>query len=999
MPDGKKPWEQYSKESTNQKPWEKYSSEVKKKESSQPTSQEDVWGSNLQPKDVYTSLVTDQPTLQQVSDTSNGEQPKMRTLGVDITAKEALTSNKSKQEESFSGAKPYIKKKAIQKELANTKVTVKNQDEVNKKIEEVSALDKQIKQVEAEKLKSIEQEFYNSQDRASAEVEASERLDNLLNNNGIWNNVKSFAKNAYNNVISGVAGSNPLVSSALSLAVDTDPLADEKNEVKKQALKDGIKLSSEEINAKAKDLFKSKQVENIETDRINSFLDDLPEEDRLLLKQDRAQKITHLQDSNIKESKIINAFETVGNQKINEYKTLENQLRKIKESGQQIPEDLYNKYIGLGSEIKNIASDIKKRQDVILKNKQDLGTVEQEFDFFKRNYGDIENFISNAAITAEELGVNLVSGLDYLGSKMNPMTQASSLQLQSKLSDINKELSNQRNTLRKSVQSIESPEGFVNYASDIMANQLPNLALTSTGSGGLALMGLASAGQKNTEMNSEVLSGKASYSPFQMAAAPLLYGAAEVVSEIPTLEILRNGGRLLDSVIKNESHLITKTALQKGKEFAKEWGKDLSSELAGEEFTNFAQNFNDKYVLGKKDVGLLDNTGTVFKDTLTLTAMLKSSPHIAGAVLKPFQSKNDLNVLDENAKKIIDLSKALNTLNLSDKEKSIIQQQINKATTENSVIMANTIENIANMPNDVYLKINELNDKAAKLKSDAGVINSGSLPNKAELLKDLENQYKDIQIERSNLINTKYESGQNEEIVPATKSELIPKEKQTSLISTEITPKEYVKELTKTKQSDPEAFWTVDNVTEEAAQNGTIVNTEDGAALVSKDGDIKGVFKKLGSEAKGVAQDLLAKAVEAGGIKLDNFDGYLTKLYEKAGFRVASRVPFNEEYAPEGWNKEKHGTPDVVAMVYDPNGELDIEEKTFDDYDEAMAYRDQYANQVKSDKNLVNLLNEMDQTKGISKKKSIAKNIVDNHLDSIIDNLEKNNQLKKIPCR
>ena len=49
---------------------------LKKKESSQPTSQESLWGSNSQPKDVYTSLVTDQQLPQQGSVTSDGEQPR-----------------------------------------------------------------------------------------------------------------------------------------------------------------------------------------------------------------------------------------------------------------------------------------------------------------------------------------------------------------------------------------------------------------------------------------------------------------------------------------------------------------------------------------------------------------------------------------------------------------------------------------------------------------------------------------------------------------------------------------------------------------------------------------------------------------------------------------------------------------------------------------------------------------------------------------------------------
>ena len=157
---------------------------------------------------------------------------------------------------------------------------------------------------------------------------------------------------------------------------------------------------------------------------------------------------------------------------------------------------------------------------------------------------------------------------------------------------------------------------------------------------------------------------------------------------------------------------------------------------------------------------------------------------------------------------------------------------------------------------------------------------------------------------------------------------------------------EYVKELEDIKQSDPEQYWSVDSVSLEDAKEGTVVSVEGGKGIVGPDGDIKGVFKSKDSKAEKVADKILEEAVNNGGTKLDNFDNYLTRIYKRNGFRVASRTPFNEEFAPDGWNKEKHGTPDVVAMVYDPESKLDIEEKTFDDpetgYDEMIAYRDSF---------------------------------------------------------
>lgn len=165
-------------------------------------------------------------------------------------------------------------------------------------------------------------------------------------------------------------------------------------------------------------------------------------------------------------------------------------------------------------------------------------------------------------------------------------------------------------------------------------------------------------------------------------------------------------------------------------------------------------------------------------------------------------------------------------------------------------------------------------------------------------------------------------------------------------VKKEVTPEIYVQELKRTKSSDPAQYWTVDSVDLEAAKDGTIVSVDGGYGVVSKEGDIKGVFKTPETTRKGVADDILKKAVEAGGIKLDNFDNYLTPIYKRNGFKIVSRLPFSEEAAPSDWTKAQ-GTPDVVAMVYDPDNKLNIEEKTFEDYDEAMAYRDSYVEQAK----------------------------------------------------
>jgi hypothetical protein len=171
--------------------------------------------------------------------------------------------------------------------------------------------------------------------------------------------------------------------------------------------------------------------------------------------------------------------------------------------------------------------------------------------------------------------------------------------------------------------------------------------------------------------------------------------------------------------------------------------------------------------------------------------------------------------------------------------------------------------------------------------------------------------------------------------------------KYSSIESTPESRQEYITRITKIKNNNPEQFQTVDIPTQEQLENSYIYRTEGGMALMSKEGNLSGLFKD-GSN-KGVAKTLQDSRVRDGGIKTDNYDGYLTDIYKKNGFRVVSRLAFNEDLAPEGWSKEKHGTPDVVFMIYDPQGQLDIEEKSFnkDQYDEALAYRESFIEEAK----------------------------------------------------
>lgn len=84
---------------------------------------------------------------------------------------------------------------------------------------------------------------------------------------------------------------------------------------------------------------------------------------------------------------------------------------------------------------------------------------------------------------------------------------------------------------------------------------------------------------------------------------------------------------------------------------------------------------------------------------------------------------------------------------------------------------------------------------------------------------------------------------------------------------------------------------------------------------IKDDGDIVSVFANPAGP-RGRLPVLMQAAVAAGGRKLDAFDAGLPQMYAKQGFVETGRVPWDDLYAPEGWDYAKFGRPDVVFMSY-----------------------------------------------------------------------------------
>ncbi|MGB1923431.1 MAG: hypothetical protein ACPHM2_09375, partial [Alcanivorax sp.] len=91
---------------------------------------------------------------------------------------------------------------------------------------------------------------------------------------------------------------------------------------------------------------------------------------------------------------------------------------------------------------------------------------------------------------------------------------------------------------------------------------------------------------------------------------------------------------------------------------------------------------------------------------------------------------------------------------------------------------------------------------------------------------------------------------------------------------------------------------------------------DDGRAgfAITPSGGLVSVFKHPDSAMSGALDTLVPDAISQGATTLDAFEGFLTESYAKHGFKEVDRLPWDPQYAPDGWDTQTMGEPDVVIM-------------------------------------------------------------------------------------
>lgn len=778
--------------------------------------------------------------------------------------------------------------------------------------------------------------------------------EEFSDNEGIWNSTKKlynkFLTSANSSLYFPMANVGMAGEAKIALAKAAQQLAKEKP--------DGS-ATEDEILARAKEI-RRQELQSKAGDEI------IEEWARNGAPEDKAGITAALTSISSK----INVKELEFKRKANELQSVIGELKNI--DVKNIGPENASYYNDLAEKGKDLLVDLNENYRYIDNDLNNLSDFNNELDLFKRNYSTLTNLAAKVNVGVFSLAKGFVGLTKMVAPENYDMYWGGGLDAVS--TEIENTIKGQEAQVErsKSISDINDINSFMRISGQVLAEQLPQLAVnlyTMGSAKGLAILGASAAGNKYEEIEN-----KEEYTQNQKLLASVAVGLFEVASEKVEANVLKralpsarvaaaaaNGATRLElDAMKAELSAgikgYTKSAIDKVGSLVLNANQEGVSELIAQ----VGGNMVDKYVLNNKKTGLLDGVKDAYLTGAIMGGAVTAVPMIAAKVVAPFINDVDGNIRSNN-NKIKELSASLEKVT-NQESKDIIVESINKLKKDNETIINGGIDVVSNMtPEEIregvanFEEIQKIKSQFLVIKGDKNLTDAEKKAAMAPLnarydqlvqrRQEIINKANAIQEQGSGQVPVQPETGTSEKVeqrVPESESKGATEQGQKEEVA-----KQYVADLQETKGSDPEQYWSVDSVSEEAAKEGTVITDEDGGVVVSKDGDIKGLFKRASSKAKGVAQKLLQKAVEAGGVKLDNFDNYLTPVYEKAGFRVVARVPFNEQYAPEGWNKEKHGTPDVVAMVYDPQGKLKIEEKKFEDYDEAMQYRDSFVNQAK----------------------------------------------------
>ena len=128
----------------------------------------------------------------------------------------------------------------------------------------------------------------------------------------------------------------------------------------------------------------------------------------------------------------------------------------------------------------------------------------------------------------------------------------------------------------------------------------------------------------------------------------------------------------------------------------------------------------------------------------------------------------------------------------------------------------------------------------------------------------------------------------------------------------QVSAEEFIAARGKSKRSQYLSQYSAQELQE---MNARLYLTEDNVGFaLTPDGDMINVFNN--SDRKGAGQEAVILAIAEGAKTTDCIGDGLAEIYNRYGFTEKSRAEFDETQAPEGWNYDTDGRPDIIFFEF-----------------------------------------------------------------------------------
>jgi len=638
----------------------------------------------------------------------------------------------------------------------------------------------------------------------------SQDVDAELNQQGFWNGMVTGAKKGANFL-------SDVVMTIGTLGTETDgpelfneqPFYKEAEEAKKQLVSenkgDMSKITPESIKQRTKDIVVQKRTEGLKIDKNNQFLSSLPEEEKKALNLEAVTKYKTLNDKDkyLATEASIQSNELENLQK--DYAIVKAIIEKSNKNGTPLNEQFINKALELENNLKAKHEEVSALEKEYINNDKQIGSIEEEVDFLKRNYSTADKLKNDAKLGLADIYVKTTKGLPMLlsdldeatlgqlrfGSEEGVMSEDERQQLIDEIIDWETAKNKTKSKFKKDVDfSNLSVDNFGSFLAQEVGTQIPVFAQMML-PGGVVSLGVTSAGDKYGQMETESnrisfkVNGKElqgfekedgsivdetgfkynpdeveitslrtpDYSKLQMATAAIGFGTAEsLLGALPTKSAL---GRVAKSFEQSGKRQLIRDGI---KSFISKPLQEAKQEAWTEGATSVVQNFIDIKVLGKNDVGLFDNVDHAMFTGGMLGGLMGSVPAIAGVAMRPFSSKTETKQVRKNLEMVLGLREQLNNQELTEATRKAISDKITALETENTQILTSVAEKSKGLSKEQYEAIVGIDKKQELLRLQATEIkadNSISNELKKQLLNDLKVEFSSLEDKRNILVSDK----------------------------------------------------------------------------------------------------------------------------------------------------------------------------------------------------------------------------------------------------